>query len=427
MQTSNSWCLVNMKWNALRTLLLLLTLAASVSSSLAQTTNATPEIPPAVRFGTVLTFHSKILGEDRPYFINLPDSYNNKLFAPQKYPVLYVLDGEANFDWTCTTVRFMSAQLNAQIPEMIVVAIPNTGTNRFRDLTPTHSTKDWEGKEAVVISASGGGRKFEKFLAEELMPHIEGNYRTAPCRVFVGHSLGGLLAVDFFFQRPGLFHGCIAIDPSFWWDDQLPLREGREIFSKSKDLRGNIYVSGANNSARKSPGREAAEAGRNYYTHFTELLRTNATTGLRAKSDYYDSEDHGSVPFLSLYHGLLFIFDGFKLPLAEAAEDPMKLTPHFKMASARLGYEFLPPEFTVNWLGYQFLRNEKKPDKALQCFQLNVKNYPTSGNAWDSLADIWLQKGDIAQAIEHYERALKLSPNLKSAQNALKKLKKNDE
>jgi predicted alpha/beta superfamily hydrolase len=307
---------------------------------------------------------------------------------------------------------------------MIVVAIPNTGTNRLRDLSPTHSTKNWAGDDSDAFAASGGGRKFEKFLAEELMPHIEGNYRTAPCRIFVGHSLGGLLAVDFFFQRPGLFYGCISIDPALSWDNEQPLREAREIISKSKEVRGNLYISKANNSAVKNASTHRWNTA---FTNFNEFLRTNTTTGLRAKSDYYDAEDHNSVPFLSLYHGLLFIFDGFKLPLTEAFEDPMILPAHFKKASERLGYEFLPPEFTVNWLGYQFLRNEKKPDKALQCFQLNVKNYPNSGNAWDSLADIWQHKGDTAQAIENYERALKLSPNLKNAQNALKKLKETGE
>src|SRR2546421_720896 len=80
-------------------------------------------------------------------------------------------------------VQFMSAGINGniQIPELIIVAIPNTARNR--DLTPTHSLKGSDGKETPSFALSGGGEAFERFLKEELIPHIEAQYRTIPYRI----------------------------------------------------------------------------------------------------------------------------------------------------------------------------------------------------------------------------------------------------
>ena len=39
---------------------------------------------------------------------------------------------------------------------------------------------------------AGGADEFLRFLSDELIPWVEGQYRTASFRVLVGHSLGGL-------------------------------------------------------------------------------------------------------------------------------------------------------------------------------------------------------------------------------------------
>lgn len=69
----------------------------------------------------------------------------------KKYPVIYVFDGEIRF--------FLS-----------VVAITEL--------------------------LGGGGDMFASFLEEELIPHIDSLYPAAPYRVVIGHSLGGLTAIN---------------------------------------------------------------------------------------------------------------------------------------------------------------------------------------------------------------------------------------
>src|SRR5262245_35878034 len=97
----------------------------------------------SIKIGERFVMHSAILQEDRPYLVYLPKSYQSNEFAPKRYPVLYLLDGDWLFHSASGVVHYMA--LNSQIPELIVVAILNT--QRTRDFTPTHTMKDAHGKE----------------------------------------------------------------------------------------------------------------------------------------------------------------------------------------------------------------------------------------------------------------------------------------
>jgi predicted alpha/beta superfamily hydrolase len=89
-----------------------------------------------VKIGEKFSIKSTVLNEERPYWIYLPPSYNERTYARQRYPVLYLLDGDAPFHSASGVVEFMSAGINRnlQIPEMIVVGVSNT--DRARDMTP---------------------------------------------------------------------------------------------------------------------------------------------------------------------------------------------------------------------------------------------------------------------------------------------------
>ncbi|WP_296317130.1 alpha/beta hydrolase, partial [Winogradskyella sp. UBA3174] len=154
--------------------------------------------------GTKHILHSNILNEEREYWINLPESYNNDEESYKKYPVLIVLDGNTHFKSITGIVSYMSG--NGEIPEMIVVAIQNV--DRRRDYTPDKTI-------TVRENNSGGGDKFLSFLEDELIPELNREYRTEPYRILFGHSLGGLLATHAYMKEKTLFNSFISVDPSF--------------------------------------------------------------------------------------------------------------------------------------------------------------------------------------------------------------------
>ena len=380
---------------------------------------AAPPEDGAIKIGEKFSMQSKILKERRSYWVYLPESYHDKTFAPKRYPVLYLLDGGAHFHSASGVIQFMSAGINGniQIPELIVVAIPNT--QRTRDLTPSHSLRTTKGKEEPTLTPSGGGEAFLDFIRDELIPEIEGKYRTNPYRILVGHSFGGLFTMNALFRRPEIFQAYIAMDPSLWWDDQLLLRRARSRLEKTNDFQGSVYVTIANNN----PATEAwdPEVAANAVRDLVEALKTNSSDSLQIRSRYYDSENHGSVPLMSLYDGLLFIFDGYKPSPAEL-EDPALLNAHFAKVSERLGFRVLPPEEFVSTWGEGALYWNHATNKAIEWFNLNTTNYPHSYINYDSLGFVYAQSGNKELAIKNYQKSLELNPEHRRAAEQIRRL-----
>lgn len=76
----------------------------------------------------------------------------------------------------------------------------------------------------------------------------------------------------------------------------------------------------------------------------------------------------------------------------------------------------------INTLGYQLL-GLKRYKKAIEFFQLNVKNNPTDANRFDSLGEAYKIAGDKENAIKNLKKALTLNPPANVKANSEKLLK----
>lgn len=61
-------------------------------------------------------------------------------------------------------------------------------------------------------------------------------------------------------------------------------------------------------------------------------------------------------------------------------------------------------------------------DGGIAMLAMNTRLYPASANAWDSLGEAWLAKGDKARARQAYGKALALDPDLASSKAAMETL-----
>jgi hypothetical protein len=218
-----------------------------------------------------------------------------------------------------------------------------------------------------------------------------------------------------------MFQAYIAIDPSMWWDDQALTARAERIFAKPDARRGSVYISQAHplNIGDGDPNlmRDSSSA-------FAAVLANAETPAFRTELQYFADENHGSVPLISLYRGLLHVFDGYNMPLETVVEDPTAVSGHFERISKRLGIKLLPPESVVNDLGYFLLRQIEDPDGAIVLFELNVANYPESANVYDSLGEAYAAADNMQRAIESYEKSLSLDPDNENAANRLEELRK---
>lgn len=373
-----------------------------------------------ILIGTEHKIQSRILGEERRYFVNLPSSYERDEFYIQKqYPVLMLLDGDTHFHSASGVIRHMGG--NEQMPEMIVVAVPNT--NRARDLTPTRSKTDIGGNnDAQAFASSGGSENFLRFLETELLPRINKEYRTLPYVVLVGHSLGGLFAVDSFLNQR-VFNAYLAIDPSLAWDEQVIVKKAKLVLANNRSFKSTLYVAQANNPFDE--GRNAGARGEAFQSFITSLAG-NKSEGLRQGYAFFEHEDHFSVPLISLYHGLLFIFEGYKFPLNTLAnKGASDVKKHYELFSRRAGVDIRPPGKLINGAASFLLYSEKKVDKAIELFELNREYYPKSSVAYSSLGDAYKVKGNREMAIINYRKSLEINADNEQAKRSLKELTQN--
>lgn len=383
-----------------------------------------------VTIGVIDSVKSKILNEQRKIWIYLPN--NMQADSKQKYPVVYLLDGDAHFYSVVGMIQqFSQVNGNTICPEMIVVGIPNT--DRTRDLTPSHIEIDPFTKDSsAFFKTSGGGENFISFIEKELMPYIESAYPAAPYKMLIGHSFGGLAVMQTFLHHTDLFNSYICIDPSIWWDNEKLLNETKPFLQSTK-LEGKSFYLGIANTMEEGMGIKQVVKDTSADTkHIRSILalqtvlENNKQNGFRYKGKYYPDDSHGSVPLISEYDALRFIFDFYnlKMDIKDFTDTTTafvtKLEKHYAAVSKQMGYLISPPENMVNGLGYEFLSN-KQHAKAGALFKMNVENYPNSSNVYDSYGDYFLASGDKAKAIEQFKKALSFGENPES-RNKLNKL-----
>jgi len=109
------------------------------------------------------------------------------------------------------------------------------------------------------------------------------------------------------------------------------------------------------------------------------------------------------------------------LAAAFATHDPARITFAFRA----MGDYGMPAadivESSINTMGYRLLENGEI-EAAIKVFDLNTETFPLSANAWDSLAEAIMTKGDHATAIRYYRVSLRLDPESSNAARMIERI-----
>jgi predicted alpha/beta superfamily hydrolase len=184
---------------------------AAEGASITGTVWVHPEVP------------SAFLDAPRDVWVYLPPGYDPD--GDSRYPVLYMHDGENLFsagaafggqEWGMDeTAEWLIAE--GELPPVIIVGIANT-EDRLEEYT---WIKDEDGD-------GGQGRRYARFMVEELKPFVDMVYRTLPQPRFtgvMGSSLGALHALYLGRYRSRVFGRIGAMSPSLWWADRQALAD----------------------------------------------------------------------------------------------------------------------------------------------------------------------------------------------------------
>jgi predicted alpha/beta superfamily hydrolase len=168
------------------------------------------------------TLKSTIFSNERTIRVLLPPGYDDAVNKERRYPVLYMLDGQNLFDACLSDVSHhewsvdeTAQQLIAgkRMPSLIVVGVDHAGKDRAHEYLPY---KDFVGNPDMDEPA---GKLFPDFMTREVMPLVDGQYRTLPGQPNTGiggSSYGGVATLYALLAKPGTFGYGLIESPSMF-------------------------------------------------------------------------------------------------------------------------------------------------------------------------------------------------------------------
>jgi hypothetical protein len=368
-------------------LILVVALALGRSSTEAQT----PSLPIPVRVDTLV---SAKVGEPREFWVSLPDRYND---SAENYPVLYMMDGDFNFNSGVIGGVRQAASLG-EIPEFIIVGIKNT--NRSKDIFPEEVTYRDGSKDG------GRANQYLDFVRDELIPRVAKTYRTTDYRILYGTSNTGFTAVHALFRNPDLANAYIAASATL----SIPsFRTGRD------DLVG--AFKGGRRDLVLVMGEYDFPTVVSHNGMLKEAIGTKAPAGLSCRLRVIENGEH--VPPDALVEGLRVLFQGWKVtrPLTESSFAEIRAQVDGRLE--KFGVPGRIDEDALKGLGNSLL-GEKKLAKALEVLEYRAASYSRSADAQVALGDAYRQSGNMEKARECYQRALVIAPGHAAATARLK-------
>jgi len=238
----------------------------------------------------VRTMKSASTGRTYDLYIHKPAGFDEN--ADKKYPVLYLLDGQWDFQLLASVVGGLV--YDKWMPDIVVVGITYSGDHpdydalRAMDYTPTPGDR----------KGSGDAPKFLSFMKTELIPFMEKNYRGDPTRrILGGQSFGGLFTLYAMFTDPSTFWGYLAGSPDFLWDKNFLVKQEADFAAKHKDLPVRLFLAAGGAEELVTPG-----------VSFVRTLASRNYNGLHWDGRVIEGERHSGMKPEFFNRGLRFIF-----------------------------------------------------------------------------------------------------------------------
>jgi predicted alpha/beta superfamily hydrolase len=271
---------------------------------------AQKELVPVINQQEQHLFHSTTNGKSYHLAVSLPPHYSP--VDSLKYPVLYLLDGSFSFPIAHAARTLLD--IFGEIEELIIVGIGDEWelsyspwmSSRWTDYTPSADpTSDFNPaflnlfnlEEGALLS--GGGPVFLDMIKNEIIPFIDGKYKTTQDRGIAGHSFGGLFAGYCLLSTTDLFSRFGINSPSFWWNKDEILALEQLYAQQNEDLKAKVFVSvGSKEGTRMVPKMIA----------FTDSLQSRSYKNLELTSHVFENETHNSVIAASISRTLRVLY-----------------------------------------------------------------------------------------------------------------------
>lgn len=175
--------------------------------------------------------------------------------TPEKWPTVYVLDGDLYtgmvagiirpMAWCGSTTDAIVVGIGYYDGDDAIEATREWFTRRDADLTPVRNEAVEKGVSAAHKrpAPNGDAANFHLFMKDELIPFIEKTYQADPSkRILAGHSYGGLFALFGMFHTPDLFHTLIVGSPTMSYGDGILFKQEADFAKANRKLPVKMYL-----------------------------------------------------------------------------------------------------------------------------------------------------------------------------------------
>ena len=319
-------------------------------------------------FGQIYSLTSKVLEEERQFIVKLPAGYHQQ--KQQNFPVVYVLDGEKHFTHLGSMISHFSANRLADMPPAILVGIINT--KRTRDYTPKKQTGAIDTLLSLVQPETGGVDRFLNFIETELVTHINQRYRTSGFNLLIGHSFGGLVALEALRTKPKLFNGYVMLDPSLWYDYPNYLNRLKDSLDEVQPHAA-VYMATA--GRLKKSNHKKVQLTIQAQRELAAFLKQKTPSPLHLIHDNYLDENHGSLVHIATHNGLRKLFAGYRIGYKQAPMQSTELMEQYHKLSTRFGIEIKPHQFYLEQLSQFVGKRNPDPKSAEQAIEALIDKY----------------------------------------------------
>ncbi|MEO0424444.1 MAG: alpha/beta hydrolase-fold protein [Pseudomonadota bacterium] len=326
---------------------------------------------------------SAVLGEQRSIYLHVPEGY----VRDGSMPIVVVTDAKSQFPLVDSYLSHLSGDW-PRLPKMVVVGVVNT--NRNRDFVPRADPN---------FAGTGGADRFATFLRDELLPHVEAQTGGALARILLGHSFGGVNALNVLLTDETLFDAYVAIGTSTWVADRVLFERAEQRFAKPARLRAWLYMAVAERDGGATvPDGEA----------FARLLQARAPAELDWRFEVIPKTDHMSAVPVAIdraFTALYPVWDQQAAVLDAATRGPAAIRAWFAAERERLDWRFLPHAWDLMIAAYQ-LSAEGKPEEALTVLSQAIEAHPQQSELLIAQGDVYLAQGRRREAEQAWQRAL---------------------
>lgn len=189
-----------------------------------------------------ISIYSEAVKDSFSISVLLPEKYYEK--PDKKYPTVYIVDANFYFPMLAEVVKqYEEAGL---LPPLILVGI---GYKSFAAMDSLRE-RDYLFPASIPsdeMKAVGGGKNFNNFIVNQLIPHIDKEFKTETSnRALMGHSFGGYFSLYALLNQvesnQDTFKNIASASPSLWYNNFYLNQLSATLKNRKNQNHLNLYL-----------------------------------------------------------------------------------------------------------------------------------------------------------------------------------------